>query len=79
MGEYRVWKTFCQNFPFRTPQWKVENPKRGVVSLGIPENLNRSYLGLGVSVCPNSCNVEKRIENHIKGVAKKQRSQIGLH
>ena len=35
---------------------------------GDPENLNRSYLGLGVSVCPNSCTVEKRIQNYIKKV-----------
>ena len=66
MGEYHTGKTFCQNFTFRTPreQFKVEE----VVwcPLGIPENLNRSYLGLGVSVCLNSCPVEKRIRNYIK-------------
>ena len=40
---------------------------------GDPEIFNCSYLGLGVSVCPNSCTIEKRIQNYMKkGLAGKK-------
>ena len=67
MVEYHIRKNFCKNLTFWTPREKFKVEKVVWCPWASPKNLNRSYLGLGVSICPNSCTVEKRIQKYLPG------------